>query len=966
MTNSNSVTGLEAEFSQKLAVERRDSIRALAISENDAWKDTITNVIRSVVSIKLNQCVDFDSERPYTGEATGFIVDAERGIIITNRHVVGTGPFSGYAVFDNHEEADVIPIFRDPIHDYGFLKFNPKDIKYMKITQLEIDPQLAQVGTEIRVVGNDNGEKLSIMSGIISRIDRAPPDYGTDTYNDFNTEYIQASASLTGGSSGSPVVNSEGIVVAMQAGGSFWASTDYFLPLFRAKRALKCLQNNETITRGDIQVVWTKRPYGECERLGLSSEVERSVRSAFPESNGLLCAKLVIPKGTCDGLIKEGDILVSVNDDFVVSLVKLDEILDDNVGREVKFTLRRGNGNSFDLSIKIGNLFDITPSKYVHVFGSIVYDISYQICANNNMPITGVVVTRLIDKYATTVIESINDKVIHNLDNFIEVIKDIPNGARVPIAYYQLGEDWSEIDKEQKQTKWQKIDRKWFSRFVMATCNDITGLWDIVDLAEGFDFPKLSPTEPEKATYKKMQKIDNSEDKEIDLKYDTYNRILRSIVEVEVNYFYEDDGTFISRLFGTGIILDVENGYVLVQQNDVSGDMCDVQIEFGNAVEVSGKVVFMHPHQNITILKYDPQSLIADIQPHVFSETPLKRGEKCLLIGSSSKSSFMMKEVTIAGFSTNHSEDFGSNYFFNSHNLELESAPGDATGILCDNDGTFRGVYFPSLYRNVGNSGSVLDINDLQYIAKGFKTHTMPTNLRIVDSKFEPRGLLEAKKQGVPSEWVAKYNDHDASGDAAFLQVTEVHAPIISNNVDNLKSTLEVGDVILTIDGKLATSLKDVNALSEKLSFNYKVLRRTEILDLTVPTVMASDMFSSHLLAWCGLFFQAPSQGTRNDKFSLPSGVHIVGGSAGYPVLSAELQYNSYVTEVNDQSVKTMDEFVDLIKAIPHNTYVKIRYVHESIPVTKVVKTDYHYFPTGEFKKDKDGNWVELSPLVVY
>jgi len=39
-----------------------------------------------------------------SSEATGFVVDAERGYILTNRHVVCSGPFWGYCIFDNHEE----------------------------------------------------------------------------------------------------------------------------------------------------------------------------------------------------------------------------------------------------------------------------------------------------------------------------------------------------------------------------------------------------------------------------------------------------------------------------------------------------------------------------------------------------------------------------------------------------------------------------------------------------------------------------------------------------------------------------------------------------------------------------------------------------------------------------------------------------------------------------------------------
>jgi len=54
------------------------------------------------------QTCSFDTDPAMSSEATGFVVDAERGYILTNRHVVCSGPFWGYCIFDNHEEVGQI------------------------------------------------------------------------------------------------------------------------------------------------------------------------------------------------------------------------------------------------------------------------------------------------------------------------------------------------------------------------------------------------------------------------------------------------------------------------------------------------------------------------------------------------------------------------------------------------------------------------------------------------------------------------------------------------------------------------------------------------------------------------------------------------------------------------------------------------------------------------------------------
>ena len=58
---------------------------------DDAWRATIDRVIPSCVVIKTTQTRAMDTEEASSFSATGFVVDADRGILLTNRHVTTPG-----------------------------------------------------------------------------------------------------------------------------------------------------------------------------------------------------------------------------------------------------------------------------------------------------------------------------------------------------------------------------------------------------------------------------------------------------------------------------------------------------------------------------------------------------------------------------------------------------------------------------------------------------------------------------------------------------------------------------------------------------------------------------------------------------------------------------------------------------------------------------------------------------------
>src|SRR5882724_5223220 len=141
---------------------------AYSASSEQAWDATIARVSTSVVSIRVDAPRAFDTEWNLTGQATGFVVDAEHGIILTNRHVVTPGPVVAEAVFQDHEVVTLRQLYHDPVHDFGLYQYDPAALKYIHPVSLKLAPDHAKVGADIRIIGNDAGEQLSILSGTLA------------------------------------------------------------------------------------------------------------------------------------------------------------------------------------------------------------------------------------------------------------------------------------------------------------------------------------------------------------------------------------------------------------------------------------------------------------------------------------------------------------------------------------------------------------------------------------------------------------------------------------------------------------------------------------------------------------------------------------------------------------------------------------------------------------------------------
>lgn len=936
---------------KKVNINQDDQIMHTAPSNYAKWQDTISRVVKSVVSIHFAQVAPFDCDPALVSEATGFVVDAELGIILTNRHVVGPGPFVGYVVFDNHEECDVIPIYRDPVHDFGFLKFDPKKIKYSEIHSLQLKPSLAKIGSEIRVVGNDAGEKLSILSGFISRLDRNAPDYGELTYNDFNTEYIQAAASASGGSSGSPVVNIDGYAVALQAGGSTDASTDFFLPVNRVLRALNCVQNNEKITRGTIQVQWLLKPFDECRRLGLTSNHESKARELFPDKIGLLVAETVLKDGPGYNKIKEGDVLISINGQFISSFIQVDDIFDSSIDKDVEIVVQRG-GVDNPITIKIQDLHSISPDRYVEVCGATFNDISYQMARCYALPVKGVFLSSASGSFnfdsrerVGWVIDAIDNIETPDLDTFIEVMKTIPDRKRVTVKYHHLSDHHSPVVTS------IYIDRHWCSEFRMYKRNDITGIWDYKNICEPI------PAEPEKPH--KARFIDIATDNK------HLTKLSHSLCLVSTTAALPLDSIGASTLKTSGLIIDAENGYVVVSRRVVPHDCLDCFVTIADSVVLPATIEFLHPTQNYAIVKYDPSLVIADTITPKLADEKVKRGDKLQFVGFTQNNRLITSETNVSDIS---SVSIPSNIIPRYRATNLEAIAVDCSistrcnsGILTDNDGCVRALWLSFLGEIQESKEKVylmgLDIVGVKSVLKILQSGGKP-QVNIVDADFGSISILNARIRGVPEEWIEKM-EMESKSRLQFMTVSRV-------SFSTEEEKLETGDVILSVDDKLVTKMDDLEGLTtssndtiEQPVLKFQVVREGKLVEIDVKTVNVKE--TDRLVVFGGCILQEPHHAVFQTMTDMPKGVYCTFRGESSPAIQYGISATNFITHVDEIETPDLDHFLKVIKEIPDNSYCKMRLMsYDNVPFAISLKTNYHYFPTAELRRNSETNkWVE-------
>jgi len=290
-------------------------------------------------------------ERKVRSAGSGVIVDAKKGLILTNHHVVENADEILVTLTDGRT-FDAKVIGSDEGTDIAVIELDaPKDLVEMNFA----DSDKAKVGDFVLAIGNPFGLQHTVTSGIISQLGRT--GINRDGYEDF----IQTDAAINPGNSGGALVDMSGELVGInsaifsQSGGNI--GIGFAIPSNMARAIMEQLLEFGEVRRGLLGVSITDFTKDTAEAYGMK------------DTDGALVQEIVPGSAAEEAGIEVGDVIVEVDGKQVTGASELRNAVGlKRSGDKVKVkVLREGKEKSFTAtlssieSISLGAANDIHP-----------------------------------------------------------------------------------------------------------------------------------------------------------------------------------------------------------------------------------------------------------------------------------------------------------------------------------------------------------------------------------------------------------------------------------------------------------------------------------------------------------------------------------------------------------------------------------------------------------------------------
>ena len=243
------------------------------------------------------------TERKTQSLGSGVIVDAKRGLILTNNHVIANAVQITVTLRDG-KQLDAEIVGTDPETDVAVIKVEGDNLTDIKLA----DSDALRVGDFVVAIGNPFGLGQTVTTGIVSALNRSGLGViGIEGYEDF----IQTDASINPGNSGGALVNLKGELVGIntaifsRTGGNI--GIGFAIPANVALNVMEQLVEKGQVERGFLGVHVQDMSPELAEAFGLQNQ------------QGAIVSRVLQDSPADKAGFEPGDVIISMQDKPVKS-----------------------------------------------------------------------------------------------------------------------------------------------------------------------------------------------------------------------------------------------------------------------------------------------------------------------------------------------------------------------------------------------------------------------------------------------------------------------------------------------------------------------------------------------------------------------------------------------------------------------------------------------------------------------
>ena len=389
----------------------------------------------------------------------------------------------------------------------------------------------------------------------------------------------------------------------------------------------------------------------------------------------------------------------------------------------------------------------------------------------------------------------------------------------------------------------------------------------------------------------------------------------------------------------------------MVDRNTVPVAMGDARITFAGSLEIPGHVEYIHPLHNLAVLSYDP-NLIGDtpVVSAQFSTRKLEAGNEVYVVGLSPDHQVMSQAAQVATIAPANIP-LSRTLRFRDSNLEtvnLVNGPADFDGVIVDAQGRVEALWASFAYQsgrdltqvNMGIPSDLV-IETMEHAQSGKPLHSLEVEWRLMP-------LATARKLDLPEQWVRRYEEDNPES----RQVLSVASTVAGSPAE---AFFRSGDILLSVNGKVASSYRDVETATQSPSAAVSVFRDGEEIQGTVATVPLDGVGIDRVVLWAGALLQAPQRELAAQRGLDTDGVYVSFFNFGSPASRSGLYAGRRIVAVGGQETPDLDSFVAAVAGLGDGAPVRLNTVNwNNVPEVITLELDQHYWPGYELKRSGD------------